>query len=229
MTLVLALLSIVLGVLPLVGEPKAGIPVFAAALIALALFGTYVLYLRDRYGGLYRIIEDSDLWDLHGTKGRDATMTKTRRLSYLQSGVFAIRDYAWGTGEIRPSKVADGPGIAVYPYRDGQRENSIILLNHPADRDDEHVFKIERKFEGSFTEQLESVQADVLHETAKLTVTVLFSLDRQPSRAWLTCRLGDHEENEDLTLLGGPNGRMMITRSFDNPQQFALFTLNWEW
>lgn len=72
----------------------------AALLVSFSGLGLYALILRDRFGGLYEAISDESEWDIHDASGTEAVLTRTRRLHFLQNGVFAIRDYAWGDGDV---------------------------------------------------------------------------------------------------------------------------------
>jgi hypothetical protein len=74
--------------------------VLAALLVGFSMLGVYALILRDRYGGLYEAISDESGWDIHSASGTEAVLTRTRRLHFLQNGVFAIRDYAWVAGDV---------------------------------------------------------------------------------------------------------------------------------
>jgi hypothetical protein len=96
----LALIGIGLAVVTFFASPLAGAIIAAGLFVSFSALGVYALILRDRFGGLYEAISDESEWDIHDASGTEAILTRTRRLRFLQNGVFAIRDYAWGDGDV---------------------------------------------------------------------------------------------------------------------------------
>lgn len=223
-----ALFGIGLGVLGLFRNPFAGAIVLAAVFVAFSLVGVYGLILRNRFGGLYAIVDDVDVWEIKDATGQNATMTKTRTMRFLQDGVFAIRDYAWGKGDLRADYDCTPGHPADYFTYDG-RQNVLVSLRETKRRGDIETYTIKRRCVGTFTESREWVQAEILHETKQLTMTVIFPPDRPPQRAWLSQRSRGQDWRENLVIDGTPSGQQRIEKILVEPRRGDAYTLSWDW
>lgn len=178
--------------------------------------------------GLYTYVVARDERDICDAQGQRVVNTKHRTVKYLQDEVFAIRDYAWATGQVGGAVVKQGPGKAIKDYRRDNREHTIILLDGIRKRGNQDDFKLAREFIGSFVQDTESVQIDVIHGTERIESTILFPATRPPTAAWVTMREGDVETQEQLTPQRS-NGRQQISWSTEHPRRYALYTVSWNW
>lgn len=228
LTLLLALLGTGLSILALLDNPISGAVVVGALLLAVGIFAAATAYTAGE--GLYTYVEADDEWDIQDDGGQLAINTKRRKIKYLQDEVFAIRDYAWGTGTIGPAKVKAGPGRAVRDYTRDNRHHTIILLDGIRKRGNEDEFTIVREFKGSFVDPAtESVQLDVLHTTDVVRSKIVFPAGRPPTRAWVTRKEGQVEVQDPLTPEPAGGGRQQIAWSRERPPRYAVFTIGWTW
>jgi hypothetical protein len=227
---VLALVAVGLGVVALLKSPVAAAIVIAAVVLAFTAVGVYGLLLRDRFGGLWEIIEDTDEWDIQDSVGELVLLTKTRRLRFLQNGVFAIRDYAWGDGDYQDGYSCN-PGVAVDSFHHEGRHNVVVSLRETKQRGDVGDFQIQRTFVDSFRNESESVHADILTATQQLTIRVVFPPTRPPKRAWTTSHSAKAAQKKPhlLTPTGDPDGRQYIAHILRRPKLGEEYIVGWEW
>ena len=50
--------------------------------------------------GVYETIEYESTLEIHNRKGTKATLSKRKKMRYLQDNIIAYQDYGWGDGEI---------------------------------------------------------------------------------------------------------------------------------
>ncbi len=179
----LALAGVGIAAVAFFASPLAGAIVSAALLISFSTLGVYALILRDRFGGLYESISDDSEWDIHDASGTEAVLTRTRKLHFLQNGVFAIRDYAWGDGDV----LADyqcSPGVRVDTYGAAGKKNIVISLRETKERGDTETYVITRRMRDMFPAESEWVATEIVLPTQSMAIIVRFPADRPPSGAW---------------------------------------------
>jgi hypothetical protein len=226
----LALVAVGLGVVALLKSPVAAAIVIAALVISFTAVGIYGLLLRDRFGGLWEIIADTDEWDIRDASGNLVLLTKSRKLRFLQNGVFAIRDYAWGDGQYEDGYSCD-PGVAVDNFRQEGRHNVVVSLRETKRRGDVGDFQIQRTFIDSFRNQSESVHADILTMTQQLTIKVMFPADRPPTRAWAISHSAKAAQKQPHTLSpkGAADGRQYVEHTLRRPKFGEEYIVGWDW
>jgi len=224
----LAVVSIGLAALALVANPLAGAVVLAALLVSFGVLGVYALLLRDRFGGLYEAISDESEWDIHDASGAKAVLRRTRRLRFLQNGVFAIRDYAWGDGDV----LADyqcSPGVWVDTYGAAGKKNIVISLRETKKRGDTDTYVITRQMKNMFPAESEWVATEIVLPTQVMAITVRFPADRPPSGAWLRCSSDPDHKRSTLPVEGSPDGRQRIEVRVAKPRLRETYTVWWDW
>ena len=224
----LTLLGVGLAILAFFADPLAGAILLGAMIVAFSGLGIYALILRDRFGGLYETISDASDWDIHDKTGADAALTKTRSLRFLQNGVFAIRDYAWGNGDV----LADykcAPGEAVDFYSAAGKQNIVISLRETKRRGDTGDYVITRQMKNMFPDQSEWVATEITQPTRLMSITVRFPADRPPSGAWLKRSSDPDHKRSNLRVEGSPDGRQKISVQVAKPKLRETYTVWWEW
>lgn len=226
-TFALAVLGIALGVLAAFDNPVAGAVVLGALILAFGIAAAGAVIAAGE--GLYEYTHAEDVWDIEDRDAHTVTLTKTRTVKYLQNEVFAIRDFAWGTGAVSGAQVIEGPGDAVHDYTRDEQEHTIILLDGiRGRRSDPDHFKFRRVFADSFPDRTESVVAEVVNATGRIAVTVRFPPDRPPTSAWLTRREAGIVEEEPIVPRPS-GGRQQVTWTTDRPRRFASYRIYWKW
>jgi hypothetical protein len=225
---VLGAVSLGLAILAFFASPLAGAIVFAALLLSFSGLGVYALILRDRFGGLYEAIVDESEWDIHDASGAEAVLTRKRKLRFLQNGVFAIRDYAWGDGDV----LADyqcSPGVRVDTYGAAGKKNIVISLRETKKRGDVETYLITRQMKDMFPAESEWVATEISLPTQTATISVRFPADRPPSGAWLRCSSDPDHVHATLPIQGSPDGRHRIEARVPKPRLRETYTIWWDW
>jgi hypothetical protein len=224
-------LAVALGAVALLKSPTAGAIVIGTIVFALVAVGLYGLILRDRFGGLWEIIDDIDEWDIQDADGKRVLLTKTRKLRFLQNGVFAIRDWAWGSGSF-DANYSCSPGSAVDHFWHDGRHNVVVSLRETKGRGDVEDFTIKREFTDSFCEASETVHAEIMTETHQLTIKVIFPPSRPPKKAWVSRRKDEaaNKKHRPLSIQGGgPDARQFITHTLIRPTLGENYVVGWDW
>jgi|GEM_PF-2109746 len=224
----LAVTGLGLGVLALFTEPLAGAVLLSSLVLAFVAVGLYALILRDRFGGLYEVLDDESLWDLRDSAGTDALLTRTRTLRFLQDGVFAIRDYAWGNGDVLADYSCD-PGYPADYYSAGGRHNVVISLRDTKRRGDVDTYTIKRRTTDMFLGSSEWVSTETLQTTRRLTLTVLFPVSRIPVEAWLDRSSRPEHARKRLRAEVHSGGRQKLSVTLHDPPLRETFTIWWRW
>jgi hypothetical protein len=226
----LAALAVALGVVALLKSPIAGAIIIGSLILVFAGVAFYGLILRDRFGGLWQIIDDIDEWDIPDDTGKLVLLTKTRKLRFLQNGVFAIRDYAWGSGKV-DGNYSCAPGHAADHFWHDGRHNVVVSLRETKRRGDIEDFTIKREFADSFCEDSESVHAEIMTETQQLTIKVVFPGSRPPTKAWASSRSDEaaNKKHSKLDIHGGVDGRQFVTHTLTRPKLGENYVVGWDW
>jgi hypothetical protein len=224
----LALLGVGLAILAFFADPLAGAILLGAMIVAFSSLGVYALILRDRFGGLYETLSDESDWDIRDKTGADAVLIKRRRLHFLQDGVFAIRDFAWGAGDV----LADyqcSPGKVVDKYSAAGKHNIVISLREVKKRGDTEDYVITRRMKDMFPDDSEWVATEVTQPTQMMAISVRFPADRPPTGAWLKQNSDPDHRRSTLPIEGNPDGRQRISVRVDKPKLRETYTIWWEW
>lgn len=189
----------------------------------------YRFITRERYNGLYEILEYDTMLELHDTNGETALFKKRQRVKFLQDNVIAIPDFAWGEGQIFASYKCS-PGKVVDYYQQGDRWNILISLRETKGRGDIEDFYIERVVQHGFRQSDEWWQIEVRHPTKHLKLSLIFPHQRQCQRAVIVKR-----SRHKSTVLGSehishlPDGRQIVTWETKNINRLEVYTLKWQW
>jgi hypothetical protein len=207
-------------------NPVAGAILLGAVVLVVGIVGTYSLYYRDRFGGLYELIKDEHVWDLDDETGRSATVVKHRDVRFLQDDVFALRDYFNGDG-IPLDQSTSNPGEVAHYYSEEGRRNVIISLGETKYRDDTETFQITHRLRDSFLEDVEYVRAEVVQDTQVFILTVIFPRRRPATQAFFS-RQKDGSR-EQLQILGRSDGRQEDSKTIHRPDRKERFVISWHW
>jgi len=225
---ILGVLAVTVGIIALLRNTLAGAIILAATILAGTAIALYAFIIRDRFGGLYEFDSEDHLWDIQDAEGRKAVVKKSRRIRFLQDEVFAIRDYAWGDGNVLAAFSCD-PGHVADTYSSDGRHSIVITLRETKRRGDEEDFHTARTVENTFTGESEWVQAEILHNTKRVSITVLFPKDRPPTRAWIGRRSKGDRGRKAISIEYDSDGRGRISQLVRRPKRHELYTVGWTW
>jgi hypothetical protein len=224
----IAVLGLVAAALAYLKDPVAGAVILGSLIVAFSSLGVYALILRDRFGGLYETISDESDWDIHDSAGFEAVLVRRRRLHFLQNGVFAIRDYAWGDGDL----LADyeiSPGVRADTYTVAGKRSVVISLRETKRRGDVETYLITRRMRNMFVKDSEWVATEVTLPTQEVKITVRFPADRPPQGAWLKQNSAPDHKQQKLPIEGGEDRRQTVSVRIQRPKLYETYTVWWKW
>jgi len=179
--------------------------------------------------GLYAVLEHEVALDLLDAMGQAAMYRKRQKVRFLQDHILAFADKVWGDGNIFADYQCS-PGIPVDFYREGHRYNILISLRETKRRGDIETFHIQRKIISGFMRAVEEFQTVIDHQTAQLSMSVTYPVERRPSQIWLI------EQNAGRTRVLGPDhvtqladGRQQVTWRSAEPKLHEAYILRWRW
>ena len=187
------------------------------------------LWKEHRFDGTYTVDDHTSTLELCDSRGCRAIYTKRQTMTFIQNGVFAIQDQAWGDGDIFADYVCT-PGVLVDRYKEGYRWKLLISLRATMNKSEKQDVFIERTILNGFLTSISHFQTQVDHPTKSLTLTVVFPKRRHPKKITLI------EQNmqrmhvlrsEKSTLLS--HGRIQYSWHVTRPRLFESYILRWEW
>jgi hypothetical protein len=183
----------------------------------------------SQFKGVYKVESHHATLELLDEQGQRAIYSKRQKVTFLQDGVFAIQDQAWGDGDI----FADyrcSPGIAVDRHIESYRWKILISLRATKNRGDTEEFIMERTIRNGFTTSTEHFQSQIDHPTKQLTLSVIFPRQRLPKTVFVM------EQNVKRSFAlskeyGIPlsQGRVQYQWEVEKPRLYEAYILRWEW
>ncbi len=227
----IGLVALGLAVLTLLfADAVAGAIIIAALVLAFVAVGLYGLIIRDKFGGLYDVLRDESVWDIKEPAG-ETVLTRTRELRFLQDGVFAVRDYAWGTGDVGNSRdtYECDPGYPADFFDARGRQNVIISLRDSRQRGETETLVVTRRMRGMFPKDSEWITMEPLAPTDYLAFSILFPADRLPQAAWWNENSRPEHNRKRLTPEGTGDGRQKVSVEIPKPALREAYTVWWDW
>lgn len=194
------------------------------------LIGEVVQLWKERqFHATYKTLYHHVSIEMMDKRGKKAVYTKRQKLEFLQNGVFAVLDQAFGDGEIF-AKYKCSPGTPVDKYREGLRWKILIALRGTRNRGDQEDLFIERTIHDGFLSTSEYWETFIDHPTQELTITGIFPQSRLPKQVVVieeqTKRI--HKlSNEHMTIL--PHGKVQYHWQRMKPRLFDGYILQWQW
>lgn len=179
--------------------------------------------------GMYEVLEYEATLELQDKRGEHAIFRKCEKVRYLQNGIIAYQDQAWGDGQILVNYRCT-PGVVVDRYRPGQKTYLLISLREVKSRGDMDEFHIEWEIRRGFVRSTELWETEVSHRTRRLKIQVIFPKSRPPLRIGLTeylCRRTHLLEQDNKVQL--PDGRWLVFWETDKPHLHERYMLRWNW
>jgi len=191
----------------------------------------YIQKLLARYGmqGVYEVLEHESTLELLDRGGHRARFQKRQVVRYLQDGIIAFQDQAWGDGEILLDYQCS-PGVAVDFYRPGRKTYVLISLRGVKNRGDVDEHNMQWGIRDGFLRTDELWETEISHQTQLLKVRVIFPQRRPPLQAAL---VEDFRRVE--TPLGEmyrrqlPDGRWEVEKEIRQPRLHERYGLRWVW
>ena len=132
----------------------------------------------------YEVLEYDATLTLHDPAGMRATFARQQRIRFLQDGVTAILDHAWGDGVVVTHYTNDA-GHLEESFNDAGRRHLVIGLRRRMAQGDTLAFAVQRQAMVGFTQAEEWLETTIDHPVSRLRRTILFPKDRPCRRAVL--------------------------------------------
>jgi hypothetical protein len=226
----LGVLSLAIGAIALVANSLAGAILGSSLILTVAIVAVGGFVIRDRFAGLYEILHDEDEWDLFDTTGGEAKLKKTRAIRFLQDEVFAIRDHAWGSGDVDlVDTYSCTPGQRVDAFWYGDRHHIIVSLREIKMRKDVGTYTITRTFRNSYLKDSEWLSAEIIHPTRSLTLRAVFPKERPPQGLWIKQRSKGDRSKRSISSKAREDGRQVVEESIRRPRHGEEYIIGWDW
>ncbi len=179
--------------------------------------------------GMYEVLEYESVLELKDKRGERAHFRKREKVKYLQNGIIAYQDQAWGDGEILRNYRCI-PGTAVDRYRPGHKTYILVSLRNVKNRGDIDEFKIEWGIRKGFTRSTEQWETEISHRTRHLKIQVVFPKTRPPLSIALIESLRNRTRplNKDA-ISQQPDGRWLLSWKISKPRLYERYILQWKW
>jgi hypothetical protein len=198
-------------------------------LLTSALRLGYSIVRARMHEGMFDILEHEIMLEVLDSRGKTAIYRRRQKVRFLQDNIIAFQDQAWGDGNIFADYKCS-PGIAVDRYREGYLYRILISLRGTRHRNDVEEFRIERKIEDGFIEDVETFQTDITARTKYLSLNLIFPSNRPPKNVTLIERnTGKAAKLSSSNFEVLPDRRIQVSWSVHKPHLFEAYVLRWEW
>ncbi len=187
------------------------------------------LIQKIRKPGMYEVLNYETTLEILDVKGKEAILTKTEEVRFLQNNVIAFQDQAWGSGKILIDYKCN-PGKPVDFYQLAHKTYIVISLRDVMQKGDVTKFEISWKTRNGFEKPSGFWSTDINHFTKRMKVNVIFPEKRPPSS--LGTVETNRQRNKELpndALIRLPDKRWQISWVKQKPRLYEHYVLKWEW
>lgn len=179
--------------------------------------------------GMYEVLNYETTLEILDPKGKDAILTKTEEVRFLQNNIIAFQDQAWGSGKILLDYQCK-PGKPVDFYQFAHKTYIVISLRNVMQKGDITKFDISWRIRNGFGKPSGFWSTDINHFTKQMKVNVIFPQERPPIR--ITTVESNHQKVKELpkdALEKLPDKRWQVSWEKQNPGLHEHYILKWEW
>jgi len=172
----------------------------------------------------YQVLDYQAVLMLKDPEGREAVFHRTQRVQFLQDGVSAILDHAWGDG-VLVTNYLNSAGPLADSFKDEGRRHLVVGLKRPMGSGEVLAFAADRTIMEGFRAEEEWWQISIDHPVRRLKQTVIFPKARPCQQAVLY----DGKTELVLPVLVGPRGQTMVRFTIPQPLADVPYTVVWKW
>ncbi len=172
----------------------------------------------------YEVLHYKSTLILHDETGNRATFKRKQKIRFLQHGVAAILDHAWGEGFVLAG-YRNTAGVLGDSLRDEGVRHLVIELDRPRSRGEELEFQVERDAIGAFTSSDGILETTIDHPIQRLAPSIEFPKSRPVKEAVLSFK----EERWPLPIVWLPDGRTRVSFDLKTPEPHVPYVVRWEW
>jgi hypothetical protein len=179
--------------------------------------------------GMYEVLNYETTLEILDAKGKNAILTKTEEVRFLQNNIIAFQDQAWGDGKILLDYQCT-PGVPVDFYRSGHKTHILISLRDVKQKGDQTNFRIKWKINNGFIKPMGYWATDVNHFTRNIKVSIIFPEKKPPLKLILV--ESNRQKTQELpreVISQLPDKRWQVTWEKRNPWLHEHYILKWEW
>ena len=179
--------------------------------------------------GMYEVLNYETTLEILDVKGKDAILTKTEEVRFLQNNIIAFQDQAWGRGRILIDYKCK-PGMPVDFYQFAHKTYIVISLRDVKQKGDSTNFNISWKMKRGFEGSDGFWSTDINHFTKRMKVNVIFPKNRPPKKCMtVESNRQKIKEIQKDALAKLPDKRWQVTWEKQNPRLYEHYVLKWEW
>ena len=179
--------------------------------------------------GMYEVLNYETTLEILDARGREAILTKTEEVRFLQNNIIAFQDQAWGDGKILLDYHCT-PGIPVDFYRSGHKTHILISLRDVKQKGDSSKFRIQWRIKDGFLKTNGYWATDINHATHRMKVNLIFPENKPPSKLILVeTNLQRTRELPIEIMTQLPDKRWQVTWEKKNPRLYEHYILKWDW
>jgi len=179
--------------------------------------------------GMYEVVNYETTLEILDAKGKDAILTKTEEVRFLQNNIIAFQDQAWGNGRILLDYKCT-PGIPVDFYKFAHKTYIVISLRNVMKKGDITKFDINLNIKKGFGKPNGFWSTDINHFTKVIKVNVIFPKERPPLKC--TTVESNRQKIKEIpkdAFIKLPDKRWQISWIKQNPGLYEHYVLKWEW
>lgn len=171
----------------------------------------------------YEVLDYRATLRLLDARGLHASFTRRQRIRFIQNGVSAILDHAWGNG-VLSAHYHNTAGLLEDSLRDGDLRHLVVGLRRRMARGDRLTFSVSRLAIAAFTQSDEWLQTTVDHPVQRIGCRVIFPKERRCLRATLS--VGPLRVPLPVIEQGGHS--VIAFETFAG-QAHTPYTIHWSW
>lgn len=172
----------------------------------------------------YEVLNYDGSLVLHDKRGTRATFKRRQRIRFLQDGVSAIMDHAWGDGIILTNYRHSG-GVLADSFKDQGVRHLVVDLKRPMKRGEILDFEVEREAMEMFGASDGWVETRIDHPISKLSQRIVFPKGRPAHQVGLD----DPDQALPLTARQLPDGSTEMIVGLREPAENTPYVIRWRW
>jgi hypothetical protein len=173
----------------------------------------------------YEILDYRVVLTIEDRRGMRATFHRTQTIRFLQHGVSAILDHAWGSGVVATAYHTDA-GQLEDSFLDAGKQHMVLRLARQMAAGDTLRFSVDRTTMAAFVlDDQWWMETTIDHPILRLQVRVQYPEGRRPQWA-IVDHLG---EQRTLHLSVQPDGGAAIEFATEAPRAHVPYVMRWRW
>ena len=172
----------------------------------------------------YEILDYRTNLIIHDPKGTKATFKRTQHIRFLQDGVSAILDHAWGDGVLLTG-YHNSAGVLMGSFKDQGKRHLVIGLKHPMRKGEELTFEVTREVMEGFLKPQECLETTIDHPVRHMSCGVVFPRQRPCQHA-----AASYEGRKiALPVVQLAEGKTILSLKMAQPRSDTPYKINWSW